>query len=449
MTVYLDHAATTPVRPEVAARYAQELTRVGNPSSLHSAGRDARRRLEEAREQLAAAVSAEPAEVIFTSGGTEADNLAVKGGYWARRAGDAALRTVAVSSVEHHAVLEAAEWLGTHDGAHVTRLRVGADGVVDLAHAEEVLGRGDVAVVSVMWVNNETGAVQPVREVAALAHGVGVPVHSDAVQAVGHVPVHFAGSGLDAMSLSGHKLGAPVGTGALVARRSFAIEAVEHGGGQERGVRSGTLAVAGACALALAVESAVAEQAAEATRLRQLRDRLVAAVLATVDGVTLTGPAIDPPDGDDAHRQPGIAHLTIEEADADALLLGLDMAGIAASSGSACHAGVQEASHVLLAMGHDAEQARSALRFSLGRTTTGADVDAVVAALPAVVENARRAHATRRSGRAGYSGRSGAGSTAPASTAPASTAPASFGATAPPSAGVAAPAAAGPIGGRD
>ncbi|GAA4288452.1 cysteine desulfurase family protein [Georgenia daeguensis] len=411
VTVYLDHAATTPVRPEVAARYAQELTRVGNPSSLHSAGRDARRRLEEAREQLAAAVGAEPAEVIFTSGGTEADNLALKGGYWARRTADAALRTVAVSSVEHHAVLEAAEWLGTHESADVRRLRVGGDGVLDLAHAEEVLGRGGVAVVSVMWVNNETGAVQPVREVAALAHAAGVPVHSDAVQAVGHVPVDFAGSGLDAMSLSGHKLGAPVGTGALVARRSFGLEPVEHGGGQERGVRSGTLAVAGACALALAVESAVAEQAAEATRLRRLRDRLVAAVVATLDGVTLTGPAIDVPGGDDARRHPGIAHLTVEGADADALLLGLDMAGIAASSGSACHAGVQEASHVLLAMGRDAERARSALRFSLGRTTTDADVDAVVSALPAVVENARRAHATRRSSRAASSGRTGGGHT--------------------------------------
>jgi cysteine desulfurase len=439
VTVYLDHAATTPVRREVAARYAQELTRVGNPSSLHSAGRDARRRIEEAREQLAAAVGAEPAEVIFTSGGTEADNLAVKGGYWARRAADAALRTVTVSSVEHHAVLETADWLRTHDGADVVRLRVGADGVLDLGHAEEVLGRGGVAVVSVMWVNNETGAVQPVREVAALAHAAGVPVHSDAVQAVGHVPVDFAGSGLDAMSLSGHKLGAPVGTGALVARRSFALEPVEHGGGQERGVRSGTLAVAGACALALAVESAVAEQTAEATRLRELRDRLVAAVLTTVDGVTLTGPGIDPAEGDDAHRHPGIAHLTIDGADADALLLGLDMAGIAASSGSACHAGVQEASHVLLAMGRDVEQARSALRFSLGRTTTGADVDTVVAALPAVVENARRAHATRRrSARAVSTGRPGGDSTVPA--------PAGFAA---PSVGSTVPAPAGATDGRD
>jgi len=394
VTVYLDHAATTPVRPEVAERYAEELARVGNPSSLHSAGRDARRRLEEAREQLAAAVDAEPAEVIFTSGGTEADNLAVKGAYWARRAADDSLRTVAVSSIEHPAVLETAEWLATHDGAELARLRVGPDGVVSLDHLDEVLRRGGVAVVSVMWTNNEVGAVQPVEEIVRRAHAAGVPVHSDAVQAVGHVPVSFARSGLDAMSLTGHKLGAPVGAGALVARRSFPLAAVEHGGGQERGVRSGTLAVAGARALALAVEMAVAEQAAEAVRLSGLRDRLVAAVRQKVDGVALTGPALEGPA--DKRRHPGIAHLTIEGADADALLLGLDMAGIAASSGSACHAGVQQASHVLVAMGRDEELARSALRFSLGRTTTAEDVDAVVAALPGVVESARRAYATRR-----------------------------------------------------
>ncbi|WP_098484594.1 cysteine desulfurase family protein [Georgenia soli] len=408
MTVYLDHAATTPVRPEVAERYAEELSRVGNPSSLHTAGRDARRRLEEAREQLAAAVGAEPAEVIFTSGGTEADNLAVKGGYWARRGADDGLRTVAVSAIEHPAVLETAEWLAAHDGADLVRLRVDSDGVLDLGHLEALLGRGGVAVVSVMWTNNEIGVVQPLEQVVHLAHAAGVPVHSDAVQAVGHVTVHFALSGLDAMSLSGHKLGAPVGTGALVARRSFALTPVEHGGGQERGVRSGTLAVAGARALALAVELAVAEQEAEEARLSRLRDRLVTAVREKVDRVALTGPALTGsgrtgpvPAGPASAvpmgqgRHPGIAHLTIEGADADALLLGLDMAGIAASSGSACHAGVQQASHVLVAMGRDEELARSALRFSLGRTTTEEDVDAVVAALPGVVENARRAHAAR------------------------------------------------------
>lgn len=389
VTTYLDHAATSPVRPEVAEVYAAELTRLGNPSSLHTAGRDARRRLEEAREQLASAVGAEPAEVLFTSGGTEADNLAVKGAYWARHGTDPALSAVAVSAVEHHAVLEAAEWLGEHEGAAVRLLRVTGDGRLDLNHLDETLARGDVAVVSVMWANNETGALQPIHDVVTRADAAGVPVHTDAVQAVGKVPVHFARSGVGALTLTGHKLGAPVGTGALVARRDYPLAAVEHGGRQERGVRSGTLNLAGARALALAVELAVAEQEAEAVRLAQLRDRLLAGVTAAVPDARVTGPA-------GAHRLPGLAHVTVAEADADALLLGLDMAGIAASSGSACQAGVQQPSHVLLAMGYDEESARSALRFSLGRTTTAADVDALVAALPAVVDGARKAYATHR-----------------------------------------------------
>nr|WP_127131962.1 cysteine desulfurase family protein [Georgenia sp. SYP-B2076] len=399
---YLDHAATTAVRPEVAAAYAEELTHLGNPSSLHADGRDARRRLEEAREQLAAALGAEPAEVLFTSGGTEADNLAVKGTYWARRAADPARTRLAVSAVEHHAVLEAAHWLASHEDADLDVLPVGAGGVLDLDALERHLAdHADAsAVVSVMWANNETGVVQPMDRVVALSHAVGVPVHSDAVQAVGHIPVRFDRSGLDALSLSGHKLGAPVGTGALIARRELALTPVEHGGGQERGVRSGTLAVAGARALALAVGGAVAEQEAEAHRLRALKGRLISAVLSSAPGVHLSGP-----DGaDESAWLPGTAHFTVDDADADALLFGLDMAGIAASSGSACQAGVQQPSHVLLAMGRTEEQARAAVRFSLGRTTTADDVDAAVAALPGVIAGARRAHATQRHRTAGPPG---------------------------------------------
>jgi cysteine desulfurase len=405
---YLDHAATTAVRPEVAARYAEELTRLGNPSSLHTAGREARRRLEEAREQLAAALGARPGEVVFTSGGTEADNLAVKGAWWARRADRVAL---AVSAVEHHAVLEAAAWLAAHEGVQVDRLPVGADGVLDLAAAEDLLARraGRVALVSVMWANNETGVLQPVPEVVELARRHGAAVHTDAVQAVGHVPVDFAPGGPDALTLSGHKLGAPVGTGALLARRELALVPVEHGGGQERGVRSGTIAVAGARALALAVELAVAEVVDEGRRLRALRDRLATGVLAAVPGARLTGP---PPGPGSDPRLPGTVHLTVDGADADALLLGLDLAGVAASSGSACQAGVQEASHVLLAMGRDEDAARSALRLSLGRTSTDADVDAVLAALPAVVDGARRAHEVRTRRRGAAAARVTAGSPA-------------------------------------
>ncbi len=380
---YLDHAATTPVRPEVADRYAEELTRGGNPSSLHAVGRDARRRLEEAREELAAALGAEPAEVVLTSGGTEADNLAVKGAVYAHATPRPRLL---VSAVEHHAVLDAASWLGERGLADVTVLPVTGDGTVDLDAARVALEDGEApALVSVMWANNETGVVQPVEELVALAGDV--PVHSDAVQAVAHLPVDFAASGLAAMTVTGHKLGGPVGTGALVARRELALAPVHHGGGQERGVRSGTLDVAGARALALAVSLAVADREAEAARLAALRDRLVAGALAAVDGLRLTGAG--------APRLPHVAHLTVEGADADSLLFGLDMAGVNASAGSACSAGVQEASFVLVAMGYPPELARSALRFSLGRTTTEADVDAVLAVLPDVVARSRAANVTR------------------------------------------------------
>jgi len=380
---YLDHAATTPVRPEVAEVYAQELVGEGNPSSLHAAGREARRRLEEAREELAAALGAQPAEVLFTSGGTEADNLAVKGAVYAHPAPRPRLL---VSAVEHHAVLDAATWLGERGLADVALLPVTTQGVVDLDAARELLAAGEApALVSVMWANNETGVVQPVEEVVALAGGA--PVHSDAVQAVAQLPVDFAASGLAAMSVTGHKLGGPVGTGALLARRDLALAPVHHGGGQERGVRSGTLDVAGARALARAVTLAVADREAEAARLAALRDRLVAGALAAVDGLHLTG--------EHAPRLPHVAHLTVDGADADSLLFGLDTAGIAASAGSACQAGVQEPSFVLVAMGHPHELARSALRFSLGRTTTEADVDAVLAVLPDVVARSRAANATR------------------------------------------------------
>ncbi|MDD9208012.1 cysteine desulfurase family protein [Georgenia sp. 10Sc9-8] len=386
MPHYLDHSATTPVRPEVAAVHAEELARVGNPSSLHAAGRRARRRLEEAREELAAALGAEPAEVLFTAGGTEADNLAVKGAAWAQGPGCRVL----VSAVEHHAVLDAAAWLG-EQGHDVELLPVDGQGVVDLTVLADRLARGPATVVSVMWANNETGVVQPVAEVARLAREAGAVVHSDAVQAVAYLAVDFTDSGLDAMSVTGHKLGGPVGAGALLARRELSLTPVHHGGGQERGVRSGTLDVAGASALAHAVSLAVAERESEAARLRGLRDRLVAGVQATVPGTRLTG--------DGAPRLPHLAHLTIEGTDADSLLLGLDMAGVHASAGSACQAGVQEASYVLLAMGYSPAEARAALRFSLGRTSTEADVDAVLHALPGVVASSRRANAVPRPGR--------------------------------------------------
>ncbi|WP_241681007.1 cysteine desulfurase family protein [Pseudactinotalea terrae] len=382
---YLDHAATTVVRDEVAHAYAEDLRRLGNPSSVHSFGREARRVLEESREQLAADLGAHPTEVIFTAGGTEADNLAVVGGFHAARGTRPA---VAISAVEHHAVLDAAHWLGSAQGAEVTELAVDREGVLDLDALTAYLASAAerTAVLAVMWANNETGALQPVREVVAAAGGVAV--HTDAVQALGHVPLDFAEIGVTTLALSGHKVGAPVGVGALLARRDAALAPVLHGGGQERGIRSGTLDAAGARALALAVRLAVAEQASEQARLGELRDRLQAGVLAAIPEVSARSAGAD--------RLPGHLLLTIPGTDADAVLFGLDAAGVAASSGSACTAGVTQPSHVLLAMGDDVRTARSAVRFTLGRTTTEADIDRVLAVLPGVVERARAANLPRQ-----------------------------------------------------
>ncbi|MBO9568203.1 MULTISPECIES: cysteine desulfurase family protein [Cellulomonas] len=388
--VYLDHAATTPMRPRALAALTDALARTGNPSSLHTAGRTARRTVEEARERVAASLGARPSEVVWTAGGTEADNLAVKGLFWARHAQDVRRRRVVVSAVEHHAVLDPAFWLAEHSGAELVLLPVDAEGVVEVdALRAELDEHGDaVALVSVMWANNEVGTLQPLDEVVALARRHGVPVHADAVQAVGQVPVDLAASGVDALTVSGHKVGGPGSTGALLLRRGLAVTPVLHGGGQERDVRSGTLDAPLLASFATAVEEAVAERAEHAARVAALRDDLVRRVLAEVPGATLRGPS------DPARRLPANAHLTFAGCEGDSLLYLLDAAGVEASTGSACQAGVPRPSHVLLAMGVGEDDARGALRFSFGGTSTQADVDAVVAALPAAVERARAAGLT-------------------------------------------------------
>jgi cysteine desulfurase len=384
---YLDHAATTPMLPEAIAAMSAELAGLGNPSSLHAAGRRARRRVEEAREQLAAAVGARPSEVVFTAGGTESDNLAVKGIYWARRSADRRRTRILASSVEHHAVLDVVEWLAAEQGATVSWLPVDAAGRVhvDAVAAAIEHDPGDVALVTLMWANNEVGTVQPVAELAAVAHGYGIPVHTDAVQAVGAVPVDFAASGADALTLTGHKIGGPIGCGALLLGREVAATPVLHGGGQERDVRSGTLDTPAIAALALAVEHATAARPLLAPRLAALRDRLVAGVRARVPDAVLNG------DPDPAGRLPGNAHFSFPGCEGDALLMLLDAAGIECSTGSACSAGVTEPSHVLLAMGADAAAARSSLRFTLGHTSTEEDVDALLDAIGPAVERACRA----------------------------------------------------------
>ncbi|MEN0070559.1 MAG: cysteine desulfurase family protein [Propionicimonas sp.] len=369
--VFLDHAASSPVSAPVLAAMADAWGVPGNPSSLHTAGRAARRVLEQARESVAADLGAHPGEVILCSGGTEANNLAVLGAAGADG-------RILVSAVEHPSVLEARRVLGERVGV----LGVDAAGRVDPAGIAAAVGPA-TRLVSVMWVNNETGVVQPVAEVTAAAHAAGVWCHSDAVQAVGHLPVDFAGSGLDLLSLSAHKVGGPVGIGALLVRRGVRLAAPGFGGGQEAKLRSGTVPVALAVGLATALRLAVTRLSEESVRLAELGDRLRAG-LAAVPGVRVntTSPA-----------SPAIVNLTVDGTRADDLLMLLDAAGIDCSTGSACTAGVHQPSEVLLAMGRSLAEASGSLRFSFGPATTPGDIDAVLGALPAAVERARSAFA--------------------------------------------------------
>jgi cysteine desulfurase len=387
---YLDHAASTPMLPEavdaVTAALRASLTTAGNASSLHTAGRRARRVVEESRETLAAALGARPSEVVFTAGGTESDNLAVKGLWWARRAAEPRRTRILASAVEHHAVLDAVEWLVEHEGATVDWLEVDRTGRVHPEALREAIERdpSDVALVSVMWANNEVGTVQPTAQLAQIAHEHGVPLHSDAVQAVGQLPVDFTASGADALTITGHKAGGPLGVGALLLSRTAQCTPLLHGGGQERDVRSGTLDTPSIAGLASAVEVAAARRPELAARLTGLRDDLVERVRDAVPDAVLNG-------GIAASRLPGNAHFSFPGCEGDSLLLLLDARGVEVSTGSACSAGVARPSHVLLALGASEAEARSSLRFSLGHTSTPADVDALLDALPGVVERARRA----------------------------------------------------------
>jgi cysteine desulfurase len=374
---------------EAIEAMTRQLTVAGNASSLHAAGRSARRVVEEAREAIAQSLGARPSEVVFTSGGTEADNLAVKGLFWSRRATDQRRVRVLASAVEHHAVFDCVEWLAAQEGARPVWLEVDEAGRVrpETVRAAIEADPDSVALVSVMWANNEVGTVQPVAEIARIAHEYGIPVHCDAVQALGQLPVDFAASGLDAMSITGHKIGGPLGVGALLATRELSLTPVLHGGGQEREVRSGTLDTPAIAGFAAAVRRAVESQPVLAEGLAALRDDLVARVLAAVPDAVLNG---DPRRTLDA-RLPGNAHFSFPGCEGDALLMLLDARGVECSTGSACTAGVARPSHVVLAMGADDEHARATLRFSLGHTSTEADVDALLAVLPGAVERARRA----------------------------------------------------------
>jgi cysteine desulfurase len=387
---YLDHAATTPMRPEAVAAMTAELAQPGNPSSLHNAGRRARRVVEESREQIAAALGARPSEVILTSGGTEADNLAVKGLYWAVRQADPRRRRILASGIEHHAVTDSVKWLAEHEGAEVCWLETDPAGRVQPETLRAALdsapdGPASAALVTVMWANNEVGTVQPVAELAAIAHDRGVLFHTDAVQAVGQLPVDFGECGADALTLTGHKIGGPVGAGALLLARGAEPVPVLHGGGQERDVRSGTLDTPAVAAFGAATELAVARREEHAKHVSGLRDDLIRQVRAACPGALLNGDAPGP------GRLPGNAHFSFPGCEGDALLMLLDAKGIACSTGSACTAGIAQPSHVLLAMGAGTARARGSLRFSLGHTSVQADVDALGAVIGDAVERARRA----------------------------------------------------------
>jgi cysteine desulfurase len=391
--VYLDHAASTPMYPEAVAAMTAQMTRTGNPSSLHASGRSARRTVEESREAIARALNARPGEVVFTSGGTESDNLALKGLFWARRSEDPRRTRILSTAVEHHAVLDPLHWLGGPENseghADVELLPVDALGRLQVKALRAAVERDpeSVALISVMWANNEVGTVQPIHEVVEIAHAHDIPVHTDAVQAVGQVPVDFAASGVDALTLTAHKVGGPYGVGALVVRRDLELTPLLHGGGQERDIRSGTIDAPAIAGFATAVELSVKQQVEHSTRLSALRDDLVARVLQRVPDAVVNGDPVSSVE----HRLPGNAHLKFPGCEGDSLLMLLDARGIECSTGSACSAGVPQASHVLLAMGCDDESARSSLRFSLGHTTTRADVDALVEAISPVVERARAA----------------------------------------------------------
>ena len=377
--------------PEAVAAVTAAMALPGNASSQHAAGRRARRSVEESREELAAALGARPSEVLFAGGGTESDNLAVKGIFWARRTANPRRTRILASAVEHHAVLDSVEWLVAHEGASVTWLEVDHQGRVH----PDVLAAAlddDVALATVMWANNEVGTVQPIRALAEVAHEREVPLHTDAVQAVGQLHIDFAASGVDAMTVTGHKFGGPLGVGALLLGRDVDCTPLLHGGGQERDVRSGTFDTPALAGLAVAATLATQRQPASAERLAGLRDDLVRRVLAAVPDAVLNG---DPgpgrlPGGAGPGRLPGNAHFSFPGCEGDSLLLLLDARGVEVSTGSACSSGVARPSHVLVAMGADEDRARGSLRFSLGHNSTGQDVDALLAALPGVVERARR-----------------------------------------------------------
>jgi cysteine desulfurase len=384
--VYVDHAATSPMVPEAREAWLAASTSVGNPSSLHASGRAARRIVEESRESIAADLNARPSAVVFTSGGTEADNLAIKGFYWALRdQGSAPL--IVTSAVEHHAVLDPIEWLVAHESARVHWLGVDPLGCISVTELEHVISKTPHAFVSIMWANNEIGTIMPVAEIARVCRQFGVPFHTDAVQVLGQIPLDVEELGADAITIASHKIGGPFGVGALILDPQATVTPVLHGGGQEREIRSGTLDAAAVAGFAAAVRVTVARVSQNAEHLRALQTRLIEGISAVVPDAILNGPQ----GPEISSRLPANVHFSFPGCEGDSLLMLLDAAGVDCSTGSACTAGIPEPSHVLLALGASENLARGSLRFSLGRDSTQQDVDAIIEALPAAVDRALRA----------------------------------------------------------
>lgn len=384
--VYFDNAATTPINDVALQAFVEQSREIGNPSSLHGYGREVRKRVEESRERIASLVECHPSEVIFTGSGTESNNLAIKGIYWHRRAEDSKRKIVVISAFEHHAVLDPVQWLRDAEGAEIIEIPVDSSGLINLEFLKSALeNRNDeIALISIMHSNNEVGTLQPISDVVEIARPYDIPVHSDAIQSFGKVPLSFAELGLFAMTISAHKIGGPVGVGALILKRGVDITPLLHGGGQEREIRSGTVNAAAIVSFATAAQATMRNREKSALYVSSLRDKLAELIKSAVPDVVFNGAV--------SERLPGILNVRFPNTESDSLLLLFDSEGIACSTGSACSAGVQQASHVLLAMGRSEREARSSLRFSLGPENSSSDIEYFATCIDRVIERARAAY---------------------------------------------------------
>jgi cysteine desulfurase len=383
--IYFDHAATTPMSKPAIDALNLQISRLGNASSLHTQGRSVRKEVEEARETIARVAGCSPSEIIFTGSGTEANNLAIKGFYWKQQRAHPERNIIIISAFEHHAVMDPVEWLEAHEGAHVIQIPVTRHGVIDLEALAEIveINREKIAVIAVMHSNNEVGTVQPIHEVVRIA--AGIPVHTDAVQSFGKIDFNFDSLGVTSATISAHKVGGPLGVAALILQRGIDITPILHGGGQERDIRSGTLNAPAIVSFAAAAQDAESNRVARYSSIRELRTFLIEALRTKISDIRVNGD-VEP-------ALPGIANITFPGTESDGLLLLLDAEGIACSTGSACSAGVPQASHVLLAMGISERDARSSLRFSLGVSNTRSEIDHLASVIGSVVERSRAAQA--------------------------------------------------------